>query len=132
MRQKIWLSLAAIAATMAFSGCAAPQREASTAVVVVPAQAAAPDQAAAPAIRSGTVVSVLQTGASAGGQGMAGSGGSSGAAGGAGIASSEQVVTVQFDDGQRQLFQVEAGGMQFEVGERVIVNNTQGTTIITR
>ncbi len=128
MRQyRKFLPLAAIVATLAVAGCASRQ-PASTAVVVVPPAQTTTVSQAAPAIRTGTVVSVVDLSTATTSQRM----GSSGGTVTSGAASAGQVVTVQFDDGQRQTYDLAAGGQQFRVGERVTVNATQNPAVIAR
>jgi hypothetical protein len=80
-------------------------------------------------VRRGTVIAAQNIDAASGTSTMGASSGSSSASG---AASGSQLVTVQFEDGQRQLYQVGPGGQQFQVGDRVMVNATQGTTLIIR
>lgn len=126
------MSLAAIIAATALVGCA-NRTPAPTAVVVVPpsqtAQAQQQPQQAATTMRSGTIVAVqnLDPASGAGSQGASSSGGVAG-----GDASSAgQLLTVQFDNGQRQSYQVAPGGVQFQMGERVNVDSSQSVAVIT-
>lgn len=128
MQQYQKLALAAVAAAAVISGCASRQ-PASTAVVVVPQTQAAPATQSTAATRGGTVVAVQNRDmGSSGSQGMSSSSSSS--------ASSApmigQMVTVQFEDGKRELYHVTAGGQQFQVGDRVTVTAAEGTPLITR
>lgn len=121
------LTLAAVAAAATLSGCASRQ-PASTAVVVVPPAQPSSVMQATSTIRTGTIVAIQETGA----VGSAGAQDGSGATGASGTTFSEQLLTIQFDDGQRQQYRLGAGGEQFKVGDRVTVNTTQDTALITR
>jgi outer membrane lipoprotein SlyB len=118
------LPLAAVVGVTALSGCASRQPT----VVVVPNQAM-PAAQATNAVRSGTVIAARNLDTMAGSsQGSS----SSGATAGADASSAGQLLTIQFEDGKREMFQVAAGGVQFQVGERVTVNTALGTALITR
>lgn len=119
------LPLAAILTVTALAGCAS--RQPSTSVVVVPPTQTTTVAQAAPSIRTGTVIAIIDMSAT----NRAGAG-SSGGTVASGAASAGQVVTVQFDDGQRQTFDLAAGGQLFNVGERVTVNTTQSPAVIAR
>ncbi|QAU33085.1 hypothetical protein [Janthinobacterium sp. 17J80-10] len=130
MQQYQKLALAAVAAATVISGCASRQ-PASTNVVVVPQTQAAPAAQSTAAARGGTVVAVQNkdTAGSSGSQGMS-SGSSGTAASGAPVIG--QMLTVQFEDGKRELYHVAAGGQVFQVGDRVTVTAAEGTPLITR
>ncbi len=123
------LTLAAVVAATALTGCAS--RQPSTSVVVVPTTPSTPTAQATTGVRSGKVVAIQNTsaaGASASSQGTSSTGGTAAS----GAASPGQLLTVQFDDGQIQFFQVSSSDTQFKVGDSVTVNATQGPAIISR
>lgn len=122
MQQYQKLALAAVAAALALSGCASRQPT-TTAAATPPPQAAAQSG-------TGTVVSVQNKNApvSSSTPGMASSGGP--------VASSStsigQMLIVQFENGKRETYHVAAGGQEFQPGDKVTVNTSQGTPMITR
>lgn len=122
------LTLAAVVAGVALTGCASRQ-PAPTSVVVVPTQTQPlPVSQAASTVRSGTIVAVEGTNTT----GMTGSQGSGGGTTVSGTTSSEQLLTIQFDDGQRLQYRLGAGSQSFKVGDRVTVNTNQETALIMR
>ncbi|RJG02943.1 hypothetical protein D3878_16265 [Noviherbaspirillum sedimenti] len=130
MQQHQKLALAAVAAAAVLSGCASRQ---PAAVVVVPQTQAMPASQATAAVRGGTVVAVqnrdtTSTITSGGRQGMSSSGGP--VESGATVIG--QTLTIQFEDGHREVFHVAAGGQKFQMGDRVTVNAAQGTPVISR
>lgn len=125
------LTLAAVVAATALTGCAS--RQPSTSVVVVPTTPSAPTAQATSGIRTGKVVAIQNTSAAGASASASSQGASStGGATASGAASPGQLLTVQFDDGQIQFFQVSSTDTQFKVGDSVTVNATQGPAIISR
>jgi hypothetical protein len=122
-------TLGAMIAAMVLAGCASqqPAPPATTAMVVVPVNPPTTIAKETKIIRSGTVVAIQDTStAAASGQGSSGSSTQSGAS------SANQLLTIQFDDGTRQQYQLTPtpGGQQFRTGDRVTVDSTQDTVLI--